>query len=65
MNNKTTLNILKCDIAEPRKGDFLKLLAATKASSAINLQVFVFGKTAIPALWVLASHHLSKFQFKF
>lgn len=46
-NNKNNLNILNCDIVEPRKGFFSKHLNATKASNAVNLQLFVFGNTAI------------------
>lgn len=45
-NNKNNLNILNCDIVQPRKG-FSKHLNATKASNAVNLQLFVFGNTAI------------------
>lgn len=46
-NNKTNLNILKCDIVEPRKGDFLKLLDATIASNAVNLQLFLSLETLL------------------
>lgn len=43
-NNKTNLNILKCDIGKPKKGDFSKLLGATKASNAVNPQLFCLWK---------------------